>query len=942
MLFPTVSSASAPILRSKSLSSVRTRHTSPTKSESIDPEAARHHALTAASLAFERAGQHEGDSTMTRRNSISSSLAASQHVPARRQSIRFAGPTAVPQRQLTRPRHSSSAKSNRAISPTSMATWKSIPRYSQYGPTSGSNVPEEVAVFDDEEFGPLKDIASAPSSYRRIRKSKSMFDPRKHPAHHHNKTPSMRFNQGNKNGSLKLSKSIAILGGRRNRMHQQSEQDQEAAVQMAREIYFQQVEGQNRDGLYPSVSPPASRRRSGLFRRTARNSSDTNDNGAIYSPKHRPSLSKPGLSNKARSFSATIKKRFKRVFSRSSNPPEKIPVQHLEARRNHYGGSANGGYDDTPTSETRVFSNVTSGMPSIRVVSSSMEPRSRTGSIHSAQSEGGSSNGRSRVTSWTNSTAANTLATVHAAAAKRLSIIQEHGDPYQGNSPDSPHRTGNSPYSAFRGPMEGSATPSRSPDPVDSQRVYSALMKRLESNSPEANTVPNNSTIPSPNYNGNFLDGASIPPRSSSVDSRQTNATVRRGAGRTFLERAAEGRLTENIVTPDSSPSPALMVSKNRATDQNPPSPQKSMAETRLESGETLDTSRFPFGVPMIGRTYAEHDLARSQGSEAASGSIYSRSASGNTPQPTESDFTAHTTDKIHLANTSDHPAPDTTSTNRRGNLNAKTSVEWKSINGLSQNYSQNSRLLSPNPLGHRGHRREYTQIDEGDVDAGSSKASPSLRGVPQEYPPFRWSGIHNLSRQGSPLKELDVSGGKFLNLRPRQPRSPISPNAWEITNNGAENGPPRLTDVFRSPNEIRSATSSLFSRSGSKGSVRASPDPVDLLKTQQNRPSSHSPANAFGSRYSPERARRLAAYQRNRLSQQEDATSRSENVGFNHLQENQNSEKAHSPSKENVYDANGTGLVELRADDPEMVDAYLRSRRQTYVGVEGQRGAFL
>ena len=940
------------------MSSVRTHHISPAKSESIDPETARQHALTAASLAFERAGQNETSSNMTRRNSISNSQAESQHAPVRRQSIRFAGPMAVPQRQLTRPRHSSGVKSNRAISPTSMATWKSTPHYLQSGPTSRSEVPEQTAVYDDESFTPLNDIASVPSSYRRIRKSKSMFDPRKPPTLYHNralnnghnKTQSTRLGTGTRGASLRLSKSISILGGRRNRIHQQSEQDQEAAVQMAREMYNQHVEGQYRDGLYSSVTPPSSRRRQGLFRRTARSSSDTNESGAIYSPNQRPYSSKPGFSTKARTFSASVKKRFKRVFHRSSGLAENIPVQHLEASRNHYDDSGNGGYDEASTPETRVFSNVTSGMPSIRAVSSNVEPRSRTGSIHSAQSEGEFSNGKSRVTSWTNSTAANTLATVHAAAVKRLSIIQEHGGPYQTSTSDSPHRTGNSPYSAFRGPMEGGTTPSHASDPIDSQRVYSALMKRLESNSPEVNTVSNNA-ISTTTYNGNYLDGASIPPRSSSMDSRQTNATIRRGPGRRLLDRLTKGhldiaRVTEDIVTPEGSPSQALVVSKNRAADENPPSPEKRVIETRLESDETLDTSRFPFGIPMIGRTFTEHDRVPSQGSEAASGSVYSRSIGGNTPKPTEGNISVHTSGNTHLGDpvsardASDYHAPNATSMSERSSLTAKTSLEWKALNRFSQNHSQNARLLSPNPLSDRGHRRENAQINDGDTGIGSGKVSPGSRGVLEEYPQSRWSGMHQLSRQGSPLKELDVCGSNFMNLRPRQQRSPINTNALEGSY-GAENEPPRPTDIFRSPNEIRAATSSLFSRSGSKsqGSLRASPDPADFLKSHTT-PRTHSPGSV-GARYSPERARRLAAYQRNRLSQRDDG-GRSENEGFSQLQENQHGERAHTPTKEDVYDSNGTGLFELRADDPEMVDAYLRSRRQTYASTESQNDAFL
>ena len=132
-----------------------------------------------------------------------------------------------------------------------------------------------------------------------------------------------------------------------------------------------------------------------------------------------------GTESKVKDDSKSLKSRFKKMFRRSSQIGDGLPVQHLEATKLHFGS------DIASISSSKRRSNSLSDSDEKKLLNESPEisfsmdipgPKNLAGSRASSgmHSEGGDSNTKSRVTSWSNSTVANTL------SSKPLSIINEY------------------------------------------------------------------------------------------------------------------------------------------------------------------------------------------------------------------------------------------------------------------------------------------------------------------------------------------------------------------------------------------------------------------------------------------------------------------------------------------------------------------------------------
>ena len=172
--------------------------------------------------------------------------------------------------------------------------------------------------------------------------------------------------------------------------------------------------------------------------------------------------------------------------------------------------------------DTATISRVASWQPSVHTVASSQQLKSCNGSVRSQRSDG---SGKSRVTSWTG-TVDNTVTSRHAQAereAQRLSIIQENGTHV---SSASFARLGVfnqfSAYPMCHRPRSAQKCGGTRPGQVDSQKVYSALMKRLDENSPKAKLETQ--SILSGEKSGSAMR---IPPRSTSVSSRHSSRGTR-------------------------------------------------------------------------------------------------------------------------------------------------------------------------------------------------------------------------------------------------------------------------------------------------------------------------------------------------------------------------------------------------------------------------------
>ncbi|KAI9773760.1 MAG: hypothetical protein M1839_001992 [Geoglossum umbratile] len=503
MLSRAASNASARLRRARSSASASGSQHSPSKPDYIDPEVARQHALAAASYAFQRANERGaigvgGSNGLSRNNSTASAHLGRGRPLSRQRSVRFAGKLAEERRQSIRSRDRvgvARAKSESILS-TQRHTRNDVSLQRQ------RSIIMSITP-DDEHCTPEDDVASTPSSYRKLRKAKSMFSPRKQvPNAYGYGSPESDYRVGVRNAGgvagnedqsalgeagLRAPRSMSFLRGGRECVPRPARGGHNAAVQMARRQYFEQLENQRLKARQSFVLSSTARRQQKAFRKTVRTTSQKSYGSGISSSDQQARLAESGpvksrrFSTRARNLSLTIKETFKRVFHRSSESREGVPVQQIDATRQHFyvssDADAHGSYGDAPLGLEGTVSRVSSRVPSVQAVPSEMQLKSQAGSIRSVRSEDDHNDTTSYIVSSNSSTAAGSWATRQAAERKRLSIIQESGAGTQ--KPSSTGGSGAGGYTAIRRPVH---TSDGVPSPVDSQRVYSALMKRIDKN----------------------------------------------------------------------------------------------------------------------------------------------------------------------------------------------------------------------------------------------------------------------------------------------------------------------------------------------------------------------------------------------------------------------------------------------------------------------------
>ncbi|KAI9812300.1 MAG: hypothetical protein M1827_004749 [Pycnora praestabilis] len=553
MLSRGTSDAATRLRRAKSTSSVRKRRHSPPKSESMHLEIAHHHALAAASYAFTRAGDRpvaatDGDVDIQRNHMRSSRHGNDDESFPRTKTIRYFDHALTDGRQSSLNRSKGNTVGPGVTSVRNDST-TAVERSSQVVSSAGraESILSGTTAFN-QHLTPEDNIASAPSSYRKLRKAKSMFGPRKATSIiYNNDTPEhskvrrqigpgasdVRARQGT---DLRAPKSMSFLRSSQSPAPRPVLKiGQDEAIQVARDRYLEQLEMQRLKEQSRSAVPSIPQRQQKPFRRTVRTSSETSYGGAIASANQEDTYEskRRRFGGRARNLSISIKNKLKRVFHRSSEDEKNLPVQHLDASRPHFGNYASPSsgldvdYHEVPQPEEEILSRVNSRVPSLRTTPSNPLIRSQAASIRSMYSEDNDIKDKSRVTSWTNSTAANTMIERHYDDLKRLSIIQENGGPHQSSSSSGRFYTGPSNYAAFQGPMhEIQRDVGRVTGPVDSHRVYSALMKRLEENKPTSRHAKKDS-IRGGKDHGNGLGSLEIPSRPLSVASQRTMATIR-------------------------------------------------------------------------------------------------------------------------------------------------------------------------------------------------------------------------------------------------------------------------------------------------------------------------------------------------------------------------------------------------------------------------------
>ena len=802
--------------RAKSTTSIKSR-----QSISVDQETIDQHALTAAALAFERANGRVMAFKMSPGREVTATSKADKPHLTRKQSVRFVGPTAMPTRQRSITRREALAY-----------------RHNVGGSQKGT--------FEDEYLD--SEVASMPSSYKRIRKAKSMYSPRNVRAcQSMHQTPGTGFHtrihsEQSSDSVTRLSqlpkpsfqRSFSFLRGKSDCLSSNTRQNAstDAAIQMARDQYLRQLE-QQRLKAKPSVLTLGKRHKSQkAFRRTVRTSSTNSYGSAVASTSPNPTelYVARGLGHRARSISSSLKSKLKRVFQRPSDVQEVMPAQQLNATRLHFGeyNATSSGleqhYEGIPSPDCETLRRVNSRESPLRNSPVILERGSPAGSIRSDHSADSISNGKSRVTSWTNSTAANTLSSRQKLERKRLSIIQENGGPHQPSSSGRQYGELVDSSTVFHKAVGSNRLGDRTRGLVDSQRLYSALQKRFGEKGHQALHEQDNSTTDVSNQTRFHL--SDLTPRKSSIKgSRDTSDSLEatnakyspdfpRGMKhstsvvfkplisanaddvfsptqdvspqKTFDEQV--GRSPRGIAPHDEIKHSDLkrplrevksgFFPSNIRLERSKTSPFRRVMHTKNESEasaeETFqspgypDRSLIPQPCPTI---YGFHN-----GSVIGSESVYSRTPSGNTPKPFESSLSLAGSEVLGEMGTAfiiTSPSGKYTESSmpfaQRNISSTKSSGDWQNwmaskVATLESRGMGNSRTEDAHPSEGIGHKRENAQLDNEDVGLGKLAGSHNAPKQPLAV-------IHNKMATRATLERKT-----FCSMKDRFPLLDIAP----------------------------------------------------------------------------------------------------------------------------------------------------------------------
>ncbi|MCJ1313668.1 hypothetical protein MMC25_007347 [Agyrium rufum] len=786
MLSRGTSSASARLRRAKSSASVRTRDKS-TDLQHIDPVAARRDAVAAANYAYEHANGRttgNGNPLHDSTNIIHSGNNSERNV-RRSQSVLF---------DATRPlRHelSITRREPAYLEPSNSSRDFNSSRLTQR---------RSSLRFEDAPVSALPSMNSAtstPSSYRKIRKVKSMFTPRPipkpqqipdSPGPEEQQTKPGRFSFSSRHqppAQSPLSPQVTTLAySTFSGVSRQDRYEQDAAIQVARDTYVQQVAGQ-RLKERPSTMTIGRRRSPKPFRKTVRSSSLTTYGNGVGSERGQAAVKTKGFGGKARDVSQSLKSKLKRVFGRGRHTEESLPSQHVDAQREHFRNYVFTSPVEQPNSsiplpEERLLRSMGARPVSPLNMPVHLDKSHRQGSIRSISSEGSPSVDRSRVTSWTTSSAAATL--TRQAEKKRLSIIQENGGPYQPSSTTSRmNQSGHTGYSVFRRPRANQSVP-RNGSPVDSQRIFSALQKRIDEHARKLRThdeeqpdfgdqeltdhgecSSRESSSDPPNLNVNAKASIRRVPTESSTHSN-TRRWLRNSQSVDFsrLPDASSDSLSCSSTLIKRKPvhgaaslleslTPQEVANRNEQLEQENKRPLREVKSAFFPPTAHYENKTIsPFRQSKVIKVPNESNLTTNLSvrkryprastitspqaglSGTESESTYSRTTSGRTPQGQSSSAIARGLDSSSLEETGTATIIVSQSTKShapvvrsQSNLSTQSSAEWKQWTAAQvANLERQGRVTSnAQPVEEKariaagnGHRREHAQLDGDDT----------------------------------------------------------------------------------------------------------------------------------------------------------------------------------------------------------------------------------
>ncbi|KAH8180229.1 hypothetical protein LIA77_01748 [Sarocladium implicatum] len=835
--------------------------------ESVDPVIAKRDAHTAAILSFQRAQgvalpmEHQysrfedhaasGGLPCRRLNDHSiaidsepclrhSAFTSDPSEPQRRQSVRLSGPKSGLKRNLA-PRasrgHASSSGNDGGSETVQGQTLKSIAQVHGKGFGFHSltrNYLRSIRASEAEASASCNDL-HAPSGPGKLRKSRSMFtaldaenknyffsngtSPPPQPEAGQVRRSRSRFAAINTNpdslDKARGSNTDANMLAENTNGHIKTEGRpmKDAAVRLARDIFQQQVAQQERQKHHHySLRPQSSlffrsrnqRSESSMaLRRSLRNSSNTSaEMSSAFSGQSLSASKHGGIRNTARKVSQSLRSRFKGFMTRPGLEQGSFQSysHEMEFPRESECASEMANNDDQigEVSMSRVMSHV----PSLHAVPSFQQMQSRKGSVESLDTvEGPATDDRSRVTSWTNSIT-NTLPSQSAASEwekQRLSVIKENGM-HVSSSSLSRQSPGLSPQTV-----------------VNSDRVYAALMKRLEDSQGRGSQQGHQST-----------DGIAIPPRSSSVDpyesptirciaadddvfTDQTKSkkkqlpSVEVVLGETVRSTDGAHGLCEHSVDKTHRASPRSVRSKTishrssaffgsptthlfRTTSPYRKALNQEMAKSNSTKDEEVSSPPYLSTLSPLVLPYRRPDSIASEKSKtkASSGSLYScQDGECGSHHPNE-----------FVSTVTQFPTPPTIEVSPAGQrgASAASSVEWKKWLSTDVARLQDSAKKVPG----LGHVREQAEIESPDDRQGRSfsRTASAIQSTPLQ---IVTSKSRSSSAQKLPQNQQVAGGQRSENHRPTPLSTPVDPARWAtVTTTPIQSAPRRFPECSK------------------------------------------------------------------------------------------------------------------------------------------------
>ncbi|EPS34700.1 hypothetical protein PDE_09664 [Penicillium oxalicum 114-2] len=454
-------------------------------------------------------------------------------------------------------------------------------------------------------------LNSRASSYRRLRKAKSMFTPRGKSSQSFYPSPAaetprnaFELDRSQFHLELDLPRTLRPSPSPFSIKQQHSHgirhaKSHDAAIELARSQF---AGGSDSPALNQKASSSFYRRNKEqrAFRKTLRAASDKAPN------LHSSPSAKWSSRSKSRKLSASIKSRFRRVFG-ISKPIEQEPVQ-ISLDADTLATPVRGPLIDTKPAVNRDRSLDLSTIPS------PLQAESPGGaSLHTVTS---------RVTSWADSSVANTVKTRNTRHRQSLSLIEEHGD-LNKHLPELPDQAPETPAAqeSIHSGLNGQLSPSAIQNWANSNDLYSALMQQIrerDTRSPDEELVFG--TVPQRH---------AIPERLSSMRSRHT---VRRVASEeSSIAGSFATACAQNLKSPRCRQSQRLSLASTVTRNGKNTQSSRQVGESSVipRSSSTLfsgDETDEDTGSVVVGHLIRSKTLEDSP-------SIYSRTTSDDTPK---------------------------------------------------------------------------------------------------------------------------------------------------------------------------------------------------------------------------------------------------------------------------------------------------------------------